>query len=64
MLSGGTSLSDPVACRTCVWKLHGETQEERLQYFDQRRSDVDDDGANCDTTSTRVVHSLSSSGTI
>ena len=33
--------------------LWGETQEERLQYFDLRRSDVDDDGASCCATSTR-----------
>ena len=38
----------------------GEMQEEKLQYFVWRRSDVDDDGASCQ--STRTVHVESSSG--
>ena len=49
-LFAGTWLLVDLAC--C------ETQVQRVQYFNLRRSDVDDDGASCDLTSTRPIHTL------
>ena len=56
-LCGGQPAGEPRAVKTpggpclldrcCLWC--GETQEEKLQYFILRRSDVDDHGASCDS---------------
>ena len=50
-----------VACRACVLKPRGETQEEHLRNLILTITDVDDDGASCVPTSTRTVQSASSS---